>query len=77
MTAGLSGEVARRLAAADAVAADARQRLYEVRAEAALLLESVEDRAVEEVEAAQAATEAARREVEALRAELASLRRAG
>ena len=53
-------EVSKRLHEADAAAAaaqeaakEAKQRSYEIRAEAALLVETVEDRAVEAVEAAQ------------------------
>jgi hypothetical protein len=63
-------EMNERLSAADAAAAkaelmakEAHQRAIEIRAEAALLVETVEDRAVEAVEAAQA-------EVERLKAEL-------
>ncbi|KAL4549406.1 hypothetical protein Ndes2526B_g04427 [Nannochloris sp. 'desiccata'] len=63
-------EVSKRLNEADAAAAaaqeaakEAKQRSYEIRAEAALLVETVEDRAVEAVEAAQL-------EVKKLKAEL-------
>jgi chromosome segregation ATPase len=63
-------EVTKRLSAADAATAaaqeaakEAKQRSYEIRAEAALLVETVEDRAVEAVEAAQL-------EVKKLKAEL-------
>jgi chromosome segregation ATPase len=63
-------EVSKRLSEADAAAAaaqeaakEAKQRSYEIRAEAALLVETVEDRAVEAVEAAQM-------EVKKLKAEL-------
>ena len=63
-------EISQRLNAADAAVAAARlaaeeaqQRSIEIRAEAALLVETVEDRAVEAVEAAQA-------EVRRLKAEL-------
>ncbi len=44
--AGMPPEVAERLSAADAAAAAAQRRAVEIRAEAALLVESVEDRAV-------------------------------
>jgi hypothetical protein len=63
-------ELSKRLSEADAAAAaaqeaakEAKQRSYEIRAEAALLVETVEDRAVEAVEAAQL-------EVKKLKAEL-------
>lgn len=56
-------EMSRRITIAEAAAEEAQQRAYEIRAEAALLVETVEDRAVEAVEAAQA-------EVKRLKAEL-------
>jgi hypothetical protein len=49
---------------------EAQQRVYEIRAEAALLVETVEDRAVEAVMKAQAQAEAAKQEVTRLRAQL-------
>lgn len=44
---GLTPEVAERLSLADAAAAAAQKRAAEIRAEAALLVETVEDRAAE------------------------------
>jgi hypothetical protein len=57
-------------AAARALAEEAKQRSFEIRAEAALLVETVEDRAVEAIEEAAA-------EVERLKAELARVSNGG
>jgi glyoxylate/succinic semialdehyde reductase len=54
--------------------AQRRQQLYEIRAEATMLVESIEDRAVEAVEAAQAEAAEAVKEVERLRLELEGLK---
>ena len=62
--------------AAEAVAA-AEKRAAEIRAEAALLVETVEDRAHEEVEAARAEAAKHSREVERLTAELSRMRSSG
>lgn len=52
--------------AAEIAATEAKQRSYEIRAEAALLVETVEDRAHEAVEAAQAEVTKLKREIERL-----------
>lgn len=73
----LPPEVVEQLSAANAAAAAAQQRATEIRAEAAMLVESVEDRAHEAIQEAQAQKDSAVREVEQLRAELQRIRGRG
>lgn len=60
-------------AEAEAAAAAAQQRVFEIRAEAAMLVETVEDRAHEAVVEAEGKTKLAEREVQRLRAQLRAL----